>query len=324
MKILKNLVVFFVILLWNVFNIYSQTKIRENVPFDSILIADPFIYPDTITKTYYMVGTKGSSQMWKSKDLKNWSGPYSYLKWNKNSWIGRNPKVWAPELYYYKGKYYCFVTFTNAEVTHHANGKDLPRRASHILWSDSIAGPYTEINDTLYLPENKCTLDGTLWLDKDSIPYMVYSYEWVQNKFGVMEAIRLTDDLSAPASDYFELFDAKAGIWSKKNSVIDGPFMFKTKTGRLGILWSSWVKKQYAQGVAYSESSTLDGPWIQEEETITPLGYGHGMMFNTFDGKLLLLCHGWYDTKSNSTRYPVLFEMDDSGDKLKLIGRYRP
>lgn len=304
--------------------ICAQTRVKENVPFDSVLIADPFIYPDTLTKTYYMVGTKGTGQMWKSKDLKNWSGPYSYLNWNKDSWIGKNPKIWAPEIHKYNGKYFCFVTFTNESITHFANNQDLPRRASHILWSDSIMGPYTEINDTLYLPEDKCTLDGTLWVDTDNHPYLVYSFEWVQNIFGVMEAIKLSDDLSFPEGKAFELFNAKEGVWSKKKNVIDGPFVFRTKTGKLGMLWSCWVGGKYSQGVAYSESGTLKGPWVQEKKMLTPPNVGHGMMFHTFEGELLLLSHSWYNTKSNSTRYPILFKVDDSGDRLKLIERYRP
>lgn len=34
--------------------------------------------------------------------------------------------------------------------------------------------------------------------------------------------------------------------------VADGPFLFRTGTGRLGMLWSSWSNSRCAQGVAYS------------------------------------------------------------------------
>ena len=44
---------------------------------------------------------------------------------------------------------------------------------------------------------------------------------------------------------------------------IAGPYLFRTGTGRLGMIWTSWIYNVYTQGVAYSESGTLDGPWYK-------------------------------------------------------------
>ncbi|HKZ37743.1 MAG TPA: hypothetical protein VJ184_08845 [Chryseolinea sp.] len=35
------------------------------------------------------------------------------------------------------------------------------------------------------------------------------------------------------------------------------------------MIWTSWIYDVYTQGVAYSESGTLDGPWSQEKDPIT-------------------------------------------------------
>ena len=43
-----------------------------------------------------------------------------------------------------------------------------------------------------------------------------------------------------------------------KRQVTDGPYLFRTGTGRLGMIWTSWIYNVYTQGVAYSESGTLD------------------------------------------------------------------
>lgn len=36
-------------------------------------------------------------------------------------------------------------------------------------------------------------------------------------------------------------------------------YLFRTAKGRLGMIWTSWIYNVYTQGVAYSESGTLDG-----------------------------------------------------------------
>ena len=91
------------------------------------------------------------------------------------------------------------------------------------------------------------------------------------------------------------------------------------------MIWTSWIYKDYTQGVAYSESGTLEGPWVQEKNPITPPNFGHGMIFKTFCGKLLMSVHSHKDTAQYGyLRKPRFFEVDLSGDKLKIIGEYNP
>jgi hypothetical protein len=156
-----------------------------------------------------------------------------------------------------------------------------------------------------------------------------------------MEMIQLKDDLSGslPYPNSTEksggklMFRASDSPWSKEkndkgeivpNKVTDGPFLFRTGTGRLGMIWTSWIYKDYTQGVAYSESGTLEGPWVQEKEPITPRNYGHGMLFRTFDGKLLMSVHSHKDVNGMYIRHPRFFEVDLSGDKLKIVKEYKP
>jgi hypothetical protein len=182
--------------------------------------------------------------------------------------------------------------------------------------------------DPTYLPANKPTLDGTFWVDKDGKPYMVYCYEWLQNWNGTIEKIQLKPDLSGSIGEGKLLFKASESPWSKEvnkegdtipNKVTDGPWLFRTQTGKLGMLWTSWVFNVYTQGVAYSKSGTLDGPWIQEKEPVTPPDYGHGMLFRTFEGKLLMSVHSHKAGNGGRTiRIPHLFEVNDAGDKLTV------
>ena len=242
--------------------------------------------------------------------------------------------IWAAELHAYKEKYYYFATFTNRNVKIDTVGNNvIERRASHVLVSDKPDGPYVPMSDPLYLPANMPTLDGTFWIDTDGKPYMIYCHEWLQNLNGTMEKLPLKEDLSGPAGPGKILFRASDSPWSREkdsqgndtfNKVTDGPYLFRTGTGRLGMIWTSWIYDVYSQGVVYSESGTLDGPWVQQKEPITPPNFGHGMLFQTLEGKWLMSVHSHRSVNGVYIRIPHLFEIDLSGDKLVVGKRYIP
>ena len=322
-------------------------RVRQNVPTDSIRLSDPAVLADKQTGLYYMTGTGG--MMWRSKDLKLWEGPFRVTEFEANSWMGPRPMIWAAELHrnphphntvcgspsvgYYAtdseddGWYYYFATFTNQAVKiDTVRGNVIERRASQVLRADNPMGPYRAFGDATYLPADRPTLDGTFWRDKDGKPYLVFCGEWLQNWNGTIEKIELKPNLSGTIGEPKILFRASDSPWSRErdeqgnitwNKVTDGPFLFRTATGRLGMLWTSWVYDVYTQGVAYSESGTLDGPWTQEKEPITPPGFGHSMLFQRFDGQWMMSVHHHSkDTRGRTVRIPHFFEVDMSDNKL--------
>jgi beta-xylosidase len=303
-----------------------QRKIvaKQNIPLDSITLSDPFVLADANSKMYYMTGTGGL--LWKSKDLAFWDGPYQVTQTNPKSWMGPHPMIWAAEIHYYNGKYYYFATFTNRDIKiDTVKNNVIDRRACHILVSDKAEGPYVPMADSIYLPAHKPTLDATFWIDKDNKPYMLYCHEWLQNWNGTVERIQLKPDLSGSVGTGKILFRASESPWSKEkdkdgnvhpNKVTDGPYVFRTATGRLGIIWTSWIFDVYTQGVAYSKSETLDGPWVQEPNPITPPNFGHGMLFTTFEGKTFMAIHSHESINGRYHRVPHLFEVDLTGSKL--------
>ena len=327
-----NKVLFVVLLLALTAPASAQRRLppyREGVPTDSIRLSDPFILADSATHTYYMTGTGGL--MWTSKGLQTWDGPKNVIEIDTTSWMGPHPQIWAAELHHYKGKYYYFATFTNNAITiDSVAGRRIPRRACHILVSDKPDGPYRPMKDPVYLPAFKPTLDATLWIDTDGHPYMVYCHEWLQNGDGTVEKIRLNDDLSGSFGLSQVMFRASDSPWSRTdegtgpNVVTDGPWLFRTESGRLGCLWTSWVGKEYTMGVAYSKSGTLDGPWVQQEKPITPPNYGHGMMFRDWKERLLLVLHSHEERNGQTIRTPHFFLMDDEGDRLRPIANFIP
>jgi hypothetical protein len=272
--------------------------------------------------------------LWKSVDLKYWEGPFNVAKTDSTSWMGPRPMIWAAEIHAYKGRYYYFATFTNrAIVIDSVKGNAIERRACHVLVSDKPTGPFIPMKDSIYLPADKPTLDATFWIDKDGKPYMVYCHEWLQNWNGTVEKIELKPDMSGTTGKRTIMFFASDAPWSKEkgeygtehpNKVTDGPYLFRTSTGRLGIIWTSWVYDLYTQGVAYSASGTLNGPWKQEQFPITPPNYGHGMLFRTLNGKLLMCLHSHENKNGRVIRIPKFFEVDLTGDRLIVGKQYQP
>src|SRR4030042_1557515 len=78
-----------------------------------IRMRDVCILPDQESKTYYMVGPgRRRVRAYTSKDLVNWVGPQ--IIFQVPAAAGGQIRVvgiWAPELHFYKGKYYLFLTF---------------------------------------------------------------------------------------------------------------------------------------------------------------------------------------------------------------------
>ncbi len=323
---MKNAILFLLLALGTPLTGFGQPT-PSTKPLNEIRLSDPAILADSASGQYYMTGTGG--MMWTSKDLEMWTGPYKVTDIDPTSWMGPQPMIWAAELHRHRNKYYYFATFTNRDVIiDTVRGNVIERRASQVLVGDNPMGPYRLFGDSTYLPATRPTLDGTFWTESDGKPYMVFCGEWLENWNGTMERIRLKDDLSGTVGDPLVLFRAFDSPWSRQkedgkegpNKVTDGPYLFRTGTGRLGMIWTSWVYDVYTQGVAYSESGTIDGPWVQNPRPITPPGFGHGMLFRDLTGQWLMSVHHHRKEGDETVRIPHLFEVDLSGDSLR-VGR---
>jgi hypothetical protein len=305
------------------------------IHFDSITMSDPFVFPDKKSKTYYLTGTGG--RLYKSKDLSMWTGPYKIIDltgtWMDSLWVA------AAEIHHFGDSYYLAGTWSDHTTLIEAVPRryNVPRNQTQLLVSGNIEGPYRPLVDEYDFclgPEDWDIIDGTLYEENDTV-YMVFVHEWTQLIDGTMDYMPLSEDLTHRTAYPTTLFRASEAAWSKEmNSigeatfgmkmpgwVTDGPQLFRTGTGKLGMLWSSWGVNRYAQGVAYSASGSIKGPWVQEEESFKGDNSGHGMLFTTFEGKRLFIIH---HAEDKSRRKPQLWEVDDSGDKLVLGKRYNP
>ena len=81
------------------------------------------------------------------------------------------------------------------------------------------------------------------------------------------------------------------------------------------MLWSSYGPAKYAVGQAESTSGKLAGPWVQDAEPLWKDDGGHPMLFTTFEGRLVMAIH----QPNRRVERARFFEMDDSGDRLKIV-----
>lgn len=166
-------------------------------------------------------------------------------------------------------------------------------RGTQILAADTPTGPFLPHSDGPVTPEDWECLDGTLYVESGK-PYMVFCHEWLQVRDGEMCAIPLQDDLRAAAGKPVVLFRASQPGWADQgaeNYVTDGPFLYRASSGELLMFWSSSRSGVYCQAVSRSSDGTLFGEWRHSPELLISQDGGHGMVFRTFDGRLLFTCH---------------------------------
>ena len=322
---------------------------KTGLKLSDFRVHDPCILADQASRTYYLytaIGAKATGQnragvvTYKSKDLSSWEGPHIVFTVPDGLWADPAHGVWAPEVHAYRGKYYLFATLLNNDQIIDkppASWRNTTRRATQIFVSDSPEGAFVRLGDKPVAPEDFMTLDGTLFVE-DGVPYMVYAHEWVQLIDGTMEAIPLREDLSAAAGEPFYLFKASDAPWLLDNQrvskeprhyVTDGPYFHRTRNGKLVMIWSSWksdpseakrlkVPPQrqtvYMETLAYSLSGKLRGPWRQAEPLLSD-DTGHGMIFRTFDNRLMMVAH--QPTMSPDSR-ARLVELEDTGDSIRV------
>lgn len=307
-----------------------EPEIRT-VHFNDLAMSDPYIYAEPSSKTYYLTSSGG--RMYRSKDLVMWEGPYNIID-IKGLWLEKAGFAAAVEIHKI-GKYYYYAgTWSDHSdlIQQVPRRYNVPHNQTYLLRSETPDGPYVSFAVEPgydYQPHNWDCIDGTLY-EEDGKIYMIFVHEWTQLIDGTMDYIELAPDLSYTVSEQpvtmFRASEHPAVAEMNSNGeatfgmkmpgwVTDGPQMFRTQTGRLGMLWASWGKERYIQCVCYSESGTIAGPWVQEPEPFLANNSGHGMLFRTFGGKLIYLVH---HSEGKGPRKPQYWNVDDSGDKLVL------
>ena len=278
---------------------------------NEINVRDPFVVYDA--DTYYLYGTRakdfgsyvGGMDVYVSSDLENWSAPIECF--NSEAY-GLNRKVnWAPEVHKYKGKYYMFATFTQK------NGL----RGTYSLFSESLTGPFVPCSKGALTPKEWECLDGTLHVDEAGVPYLVFCHEHTQIKDGTVCYARLNEDLTATDGEIVTLFCASSyelvDPVKVDHYVTDGPFLYRSQTGELFMIWSSFIKGKYAEFALKFKDGKL-GTEFEHQKPLLDNDGGHGMIFS--DGKNTYFT---YHTPNKSLfERPEFRLFEDNGDTVAV------
>lgn len=284
-----------------------------------IQMRDPFVYLQG--DTYYLYGTTdadcwrgngGGFSVYTSRDLISFDPPVEVFKANNGFWGREN--FWAPEMYRYQDVYYLFASFK-------APGT---RRATSILKADHPLGPFVPWGERAVTPEEWECLDGTLYIDREGKPWIIFCHEWVQEGGGTICARRLKEDLSGAQGEPILLLSAQTVPWTARvrhssgvyGHVTDGPYLYQGKS-RLWMLWSSLTDEGYAAGLSWSETGLITGPWQHMEQPLCRGDGGHGMFFHDKQGLLYLTVHS---PNKTPLERPVFIRAEDQGDRITLIG----
>lgn len=310
-----------IFMMWG--GIFVKAYAQDDYPFktEDGRVRDPYVL--VYDGKYYLYGTclsngKGYGCV-VSEDLENWSYPIQVYTPAEGS--DEIADFWAPECHYYNGCFYLFATYRSQ-----ASGK----RGTAIYKASSPTGPFEMITDGHITPKEIDCIDGTLYIDGEGQPWMVYVNEWTSSpdEVGEMAAAKLSEDLSRFISEPILLFRARKHLWTT-GSVTDGPCLYRTENGRLIMLWSNLSKSGgYAVGMAVSDNGEIDGNWIHYPEAFYERGSnfeydgGHPMLFYTIDGKLTMSIHSPNEETDGVHETATFLPIEDTGDFIEIEGKY--
>ena len=155
----------------------EQNRIRT-VHFNDLSMSDPFIYPDPVTKTYYLTSSGG--RQYRSKDLVMWEGPYNIVDLS-GTWCEKAGFAAAAEIHKIGDYYYYAGTYSDHSdlIQQVPRRYNVPHNQTYLLRSESPEGPFVPFSVTPgydYQPHEWDCIDGTLY-EEDGHIYMVFVHE---------------------------------------------------------------------------------------------------------------------------------------------------
>lgn len=282
---------------------------------NEINIRDPYIMVSG--GKYYLYGTRSATcwgcadgfDCYTSNDLEDWTGPIEIFHRPEGFWADRS--YWAPECYEINEKFYLVTTLAGENI----------KKSIHLLMSSSPTGPFSYVCQLS--PYGWNSIDGTLHFANDGSIWMVFSHSFEDDGCQDMCAVKLRDDLMGFCGDAITLFKASEAPWAVPVPFAkaefglegdiyftDGPCAMHLKNGSLALIWSAWGAHGYAVGFAVSDNGLISGPWRQVETPLIAGGAGHGMVFESLDGKRIFTLHSPNDKFLEKPVFKTLIETD--------------
>jgi beta-xylosidase len=283
-------------------------------------IRDPFIL--RFEGRYLLFGTTDPDpwggpaigfDRYESVDGVTWDGPFPAFRPAEGFW--GTTQFWAPEVHLYDGRWWMLATFADGQG----------HRGTQVLSGETPDGTFRPWSPGPVTPAGWMCLDGTLHVDTDGAPWLVFCHEWLQAGDGQMYAQRLSRDLTKSEGSPRRLFAASDAPWARpfQNTdtgydtsayITDGPYVFEDADG-LALMWSSGGDGGYSVGLARSESGNILGPWSHQSAPVVDSDGGHAMVFDVGGGDLALAFHQPNDVPHERLRIEKLVR-DGRGYRL--------
>ena len=291
----------------------SRLKTSEKFP-----CRDPFILLYDGKYYFYQGAGENGITCTVSDDLENWSEKVTVFTVPEN-FHGIKHLFWAPECHYYNGKFYIFTSVFSGTYNH---------RVISVYRADNPLGPFEDIAGGCITPKDWDAIDGTLYVDENAQPWMVFVHEWTSmpDHNGGMAAAKLSDDFTHFTSQPIQLFLAKDPPWAT-SGVTDGPYVFKTDDGVLSMIWSNFSSNGYVVAVASSNNGLITGKWSHRDHLLYEKNMrpefttdgGHAMIFYDKEGKLRLALHGPNGKANGDFEHLQLFYLEEKNGTIEIV-----
>jgi GH43 family beta-xylosidase len=302
---------------------------------DSLIIADPFVILHE--GTYYLYGTSAGDGFlcWSSDNLVEWRPlGYAYQRaedsWGKGSY-------WAPEVVRYRDKFYMVFSCSGGET-----GNTGLRVCLAV--SDRPEGPFRDLRVPMFDYNYGC-IDGHIFIDQDTIPYLFYEWVGVVGEpwnregyfWGMIFGTRLEEDLSVPEGRQHQLCLYVDQEWEGARSMharsCEGMTVFRHNgTCYMTYSCNHYSDPDYGIGVATAETplgmwtKSRDNPILAKRLEIGVSGPGHNCIVQSPDGsETFMVYHTHADPDHPSGRRVLNIDrmfFDENGN-LKVLGPTR-
>jgi len=324
----------------------------------NIKVGDPYIL-QTSGGEFFLYGTSGIDgfETYSSFNLRDWKPEGQVYKGGTDlSWT--KDCFWAPEVYFYKDKYYMFFS---------ANSKNNPDNELEIFKigvavSDSPKGPFLDVSREPIFDPGYPIIDANVLFDEDGKLYLYYSRccykhpveseisEWARTKkkFSEIEeswvyGVELKPDFTGVIGDPVLLLsppatmDDKQAEWESRSVTsgeinrrwTEGSYIMK-KDDTYYMMYSAnyYVGENYAVG--YATASHPLGPFTKAEDNPVlqkntesggiVTGTGHNSVLTLSDGEMYCVYHG-RTAKTGEERVVFIDRMEiTKGKKIKVYG----
>lgn len=285
----------------------------------SVIVHDPVMIRQN--GIYYVFCTGMGISVYSSPDMKNWKPEAPVFaeapQWAVEAVPGFKGHIWAPDISFYKGKYYLFYSVStfgkNTSCIGLSINETLDPADPKFKWIDQ-----GKIIGSIPGKTNWNAIDPNLAIDRDSTPYLVFGSFWDGIKLVKLspDAMHVAEDLNsiptiasrksnptAPNPPAIDNNPVDAG-----GNAIEAPFIFRK--GDYFYLFASidycckGINSTYK--MIYGRSENLNGPYLDKDGKPMNTGGGtillkgdenwHGVGHNavvSFDGTDYLVYHGY-------------------------------